>query len=92
MLKNAVKKLDTPIIALSQANDDNKTADSKAPARDADFVISVMKPKEAGIDALKVNDTTFKFEENLFLVTLENSRHGRNKQNFVCAFNNNNFV
>jgi len=92
MLKNAVKKLDTPIIALSQANDNNKTADSKAPARDADFVISVMKPKEAGIDELKVNHTTFKFEENHFLVTLENSRHGRNKQNFVCAFINNNFV
>jgi replicative DNA helicase len=92
MLKNAVKKLDTPIIALSQANDDNKTADSKAPARDADFVISVMKPKEAGIDELKVNDTSFKFDENHFLVTLENSRHGRNKQNFVCGFVNNNFV
>ena len=91
-LKNAVKKLDTPIIALSQANDDNKTADSKAPARDADFVISVMKPIEAGIKELKIYDTTFKFKKNHFLVTLENSRHGKNKQNFVCGFVNNNFV
>ena len=92
MLKNAVKKLDTPIIALSQANDDNKTAESKAPARDADFVISICKPIEQGIKELSTKYGKFQFEENHFLVTLENSRHGRNKQNFVCAFINNNFV
>jgi len=92
MLKNAVKKLDTPIIALSQANDDNKTADSKAPARDADFVISVCKPNEQGIKEFDTKSGKFQFEESHFLVTLENSRHGKNKQNFVCAFINNNFV
>jgi len=92
MLKNAVKKLDTPIIALSQANDDNKTADSKAPARDADFVISVCKPIEQGIKEFDTKSGKFQFEESHFLVTLENSRHGKNKQNFVCAFINNNFV
>jgi len=92
MLKNAVKKLDTPIIALSQANEDNKTAESKAPARDADFVISVCKPIEQGIKEISTKSRKFQFDKNHFLVTLENSRHGKNKQNFVCAFINNNFV
>jgi replicative DNA helicase len=92
-LKNVAKQIETPLIVLSQANGDNKTAESKNPARDADFVISVCKPLEAGINSIKDrNGQTFNFAQDHFLVTMENSRHGKNKQNFVCQFQNNNFV
>jgi replicative DNA helicase len=92
-LKNLAKILETPIIVLSQANEENKTAESKNPARDADFVISVCKPVEQGINSIKdKNGQIFNFDENHFLITMENSRHGKNKQNFVCQFQNNNFV
>ena len=40
---------------------------------------------------LKTNET-YVFKEDDFLITLENSRHGRNHQNFVCGFVDNNFV
>lgn len=96
-LKNHTKILDAPIIALSQANDQNKTAESKAPARDADFVISVCKPVESGIKSIRVKgrdgyNKDFNFDETHFLITLENSRHGRNKQNIICQFNENKFI
>jgi len=92
-LKNLAKLINTPIVVLSQANEDNKTAESKNPTRDADFVISVCKPIESGINSIKdKNGQTFSFTEDHFLVTMENSRHGKNKQNFVCAFQENNFV
>ena len=92
-LKNLAKLIDTPIIVLSQANEDNKTAESKNPARDADFVISVCKPVENNITSiLDKNGQRFNFTPDHFLVTMENSRHGKNKQNFVCEFQENNFV
>ncbi len=92
-LKNIAKQIQTPLIVLSQANDDNKTAESKNPARDADFVISVCKPVETGITSIRDrNGQNFNFTDEHFLVTMENSRHGKNKQNFVCQFQNNNFV
>jgi replicative DNA helicase len=92
-LKNLAKLIDTPIIVLSQANEDNKTAESKNPARDADFVISVCKPVESNITSiLDKNGQQFKFTQDHFLVTMENSRHGKNKQNFVCEFQDNNFI
>lgn len=92
-LKNIAKQIKTPLIVLSQANEDNKTAESKNPARDADFVISVCKPVEAGIKSIRDrNGQNFTFTEDHFLVTMENSRHGKNKQNWVCEFRENNFV
>ena len=92
-LKNTAKQIQTPLIVLSQANEDNKTAESKNPARDADFVISVCKPVEAGITSIRdKNGQNFNFTDEHFLVTMENSRHGKNKQNFVCQFQENNFV
>ena len=91
-LKNLAKQIETPIIVLCQANEDNKTAESKNPARDADFVISVCKPKECGINSMnKKNGSQFMFTQDHFLITLENSRHGKNKQNIVCCFSENKF-
>jgi hypothetical protein len=60
--------------------------------RDADFIISVKKPLETGIPNIKFGSMIFNFSEDHFLVTIENSRHGRNGFNFVCGFVNNNFV
>ena len=93
-IKNLAKQLETPIIVLSQANAEGKTAESKNPARDADFVISVCKPIEAGINTIKKKDSTelFTFTADHFLITVENSRHGKNKQNAVASFIKNNFV
>jgi len=92
-MKNTAKMLEVPIIAVSQANDDNKTAESKNPARDADFVISVIKPFGTPLKNIKKkNGSLFTFDESHFLITLENSRHGLNRQNFVAGFVNNNFV
>jgi hypothetical protein len=96
-LKNHTKILDAPIIALSQANDQNRTAESKAPARDADFVISVCKPVESGKESLRIKNENgepqkFVFNESHYLITLENSRYGKNKQNIVCQFNENKFT
>lgn len=93
-LKNLAKQIETPIIVLSQANAENRTAESKNPARDADFVISVCKPIECEIKNIKKKDSTefFTFTQDHFLITVENSRHGKNKQNAVAAFIKNNFV
>jgi replicative DNA helicase len=91
-LKALTKELQIPIIAVSQANQENKTADSKGALRDCDFAVSVRKPVDAGITSIKnkFNDV-FVFNDTHFLATVENSRHGRSKQNFVCGFANNNF-
>lgn len=92
-LKSLAKELETPVIGVSQANKEDKTADSVAALRDCDFAIRTSKPTEIGIKSIttKYNEQ-FVFSEDHFLVTIERSRFGRNKQNFVCQFYNNNFV
>jgi replicative DNA helicase len=92
ILKNLCKELNTPIIAVSQANDNEKTAESIDPLRDCDFALRCCKPIEEGIEDMKtVNNDYYSFTEDDFLVTIERSRHGKNKQNFVCGYVNNNF-
>lgn len=90
--KNTSTELQVPIVILSQVNDKGISAEGKALMRDADFLISVKKPIEAGISNIRIGNRTFNFNEDHFLVTIENSRHGRNGFNFVCGFVNNNFV
>ena len=90
--KQLAKELNTPVILISQANDYEKTADAIDLLRDCDFAIRLCKPKEAGIKNLKFgNGRSFEFTEDHFLVTIERSRHGKNKQNFVCGYVNNKF-
>jgi len=92
-LKQAAKELNTPIIVVSQANDRDKTADSIDLLRDCDFALRVCKPTELGIKDMDIRDgEKFVFDKNNFLVTVERSRYGRNKQNFVCGFVNENFI
>jgi replicative DNA helicase len=90
--KNMATELEVPIIVLSQVNDKGISAESKGLMRDADFLISVKKPLEAGINEALVNGVMFKFNQNHFLVALENSRHGRNGFSFVAGFIDNNLV
>ncbi len=92
-MKALAKELSTPVIAVSQANENEKTADSKGALRDTDFAIRLCKPIELGIKSItnKENEP-FYFDETHFLATVERSRFGRNKQNFVCGFSNNNFI
>jgi replicative DNA helicase len=81
------KELQMPIIIVSQANSDNKTADSKGALRDCDFAISVRKPLENGIKSVKNKyGREFYFKDNHFLATIERSRHGKNLQDFVCGY------
>lgn len=91
-LKNLCKEIGAPILAVSQANEENKTAESKDPLRDADFAISAYKPFENGGLTITHGSQSYTFKEDDFLITVERSRHGRNKQNFVCGFVNNNFI
>jgi replicative DNA helicase len=93
ILKNLCKELNTPIIAVSQANDNEKTAESIDPLRDCDFALRCSKPIEDGTNAQlqTVNNENYNFTEDDFLVTIERSRHGKNKQNFVCGYVNNDF-
>ena len=91
-LKNLCKELNTPIIAVSQANENERTAESMDPLRDCDFALRCCKPKEDGIEGVKTdNNEYYNFTEDDFLVTVERSRHGKNKQNFVCGYVNNSF-
>lgn len=91
-LKNLAKELNTPIIVVSQANEDKKTADGKGAMRDGDFSIYLCKPTEDNIKSIKNKENEeYVFKENEFLCTIERSRHGRAKQNFVCGFVHNNF-
>ena len=91
--KNTATKLQVPIIVLSQVNDKGISAEGKGLMRDADFLISVKKPLEAGISNIETGkDKVFNFNKDHFLITLEHSRHGTNGFNFVAAFVNNNFV
>ena len=73
-------------------NDEGIIAEGKALMRDADFLISVKKPVEIGINSVRLNGETFSLNENHFLITLEHSRHGKNGFNFVATFINNEFV
>lgn len=92
-LKQLAKELNTPIILISQANKEDKTADSIDLLRDCDFAMRICKPVEIGIKSIKRKDgTNFEFNDSHFLVTVERSRHGKNKQNFVCGYMNENFV
>lgn len=92
-LKQTAKELNTPIIVVSQANDRDKTADSIDLLRDCDFALRICKPTELGIKEMDIRDNKkFQFKPNHFLVTVERSRYGVNKQNFVVAFINENFV
>lgn len=91
-LKNLCKELNTPIIAISQANDNEKTAESVDPLRDCDFALRCSKPIEDGSPGMKtLNGNFYSFTEDDFVVTVERSRHGKNKQNFVCSYTNNDF-
>lgn len=91
-LKNLCKELNTPIIAVCQANDYEKTAESVDPLRDCDFALRCCKPYEDGIksDTLHTGETYY-YDKNDFLITVERSRHGKNKQNFVCGYDGTNF-
>ena len=97
-LKNLAKELNTPIIAVSQANDGEKTAESVDPLRDCDFAIRCCKPYEDGERMLCIgkdssgNDKFYKYKEDDFLLTVERSRHGKNKQTFMCGYAGTNFV
>ena len=92
-LKNLAKELNTPMIVVSQANEDRKTADGKGAMRDGDFAIYLCKPTEDGIKSIRNKENTeHHFSDDEFLATVERSRHGKNKQNFVCGFVNNNFI
>ena len=92
-LKNLCKEIDTPIIAVSQANTEAKTAESIDPLRDCDFALHCMKPIEKGIKNIQNSrGQAFNLTEEHFLVTVERSRHGKNKQNFVCGYQGNDFV
>lgn len=91
-LKQLAKELNTPIVLVSQANEKDKTADAIDLLRDCDFALRICKPKEVGIETITVGDKNHQFTKEEFLVTVERSRHGVNKQNFVCAFINENFV
>jgi len=86
--KLAAKELQTPILMLTQANDDGKTAESRALLRDADFVFLVNKPKEEGI----ISEQGYYYTEDDFTIQLLYSRHGRNGFYFVTRFIENNFV
>jgi replicative DNA helicase len=81
--KLASKELSTPILMLTQENENGTTSESKALMRDADFVFRVSKPKEEG-------DTNY--SEDDFLIQLLHSRHGKNGWSFVTRFVNENFV
>ncbi len=91
--KLLTKELDSPIIVLSQANDEGRTAESRALLRDCDFALMIQKPLECGIKNVKRNDgVLFNFTEDHFLATLTRSRHGRNMTQFVAGYVKNNFV
>lgn len=91
--KVLTKELDAPIMVLSQANDEGRTAESRALLRDCDFALMIQKPVECGIMSVKRSDGTFfNFNEDHFLTTLTRSRHGRNMIQFVAGYINNNFV
>jgi replicative DNA helicase len=90
--KNTASELEVPIIVLSQVNDKGISAESKGLMRDADFLISIKKPLEAGIKSINIKGETLICTDNHFLVTIENSRHGKNGYSFVAGFTNNNFV
>lgn len=91
-LKNLAKELQTPIIVVSQANEERKTADGKGAMRDGDFAIYLCKPKEDGIKSIKnKTNNEFIFDDNHFLATIERSRHGKAKQNMVCGFVGNDY-
>ena len=91
-LKNLAKELQTPIIVVSQANEDRKTADGKGAMRDGDFAIYLCKPTEEGIKSIKNKlNKEYVFNDNHFLATIERSRHGKAKQNMVCGFVGNDY-
>lgn len=91
--KVLTKELDAPIMVLSQANDEGRTAESRALLRDCDFALMIQKPVECGIMSVKRSDgTLFNFSEDHFLTTLTRSRHGRNMIQFITGYINNNFV
>ena len=52
--KNTATELQIPIIVLSQVNDKGISAEGKGLMRDADFLISVKKPLEAGIPNIEI--------------------------------------
>lgn len=86
--KLAAKELQVPILMLTQANNDGKTAESSALLRDADFVFFVSKPREEGI----TSEQGYYYTEDDFTIQLKYSRHGRNGYYFVARFIDNNFV
>lgn len=88
--KLLTKELNTPIFVLSQANDEGRTAESRALLRDCDFALLVQKPLENNIKGIKRKDGTFfNFTEDHFLATLTRSRHGKNMIQFAAGYVNN---
>ncbi len=95
-LKMLGKQLQTPIILVSQANDNGKTSESIDLLRDCDFALLCCKPFHDGI--LQYNYGTknaplyYTFTEDDFLVTIERARFGRDKQNFVVGYSGTQFI
>jgi replicative DNA helicase len=91
--KDLAKEIRTPIILISQANEDRQTSGSKGLLRACDFAFYIEKPSRLGIKSImnKFNEA-FLFNESHFLVTVERSRHGLDGQNFVCGYAENSFV
>ena len=91
--KLLAKELKTPILMLSQANDNGDTSESKALLKDSDFLLLVQKPIEQGIFSIKKKDGgSLNLTEEHFLVTLKKSRHTINLSQFICKYVENNFV
>lgn len=97
--KLAAKEFKTPIIMLSQSNNEGRIAESKGLARDADFVVYVSKPKEKNntkeyleFETRDKGKYQYKIKEEDYLIQLTHSRHGLNGYSFICQFDNNKFI
>lgn len=95
-LKMLGKQLQTPIILVSQANENGKTSESIDLLRDCDFAMLCVKPFHDGILSFnygtKGSPRHYDFTENDFLVTIERARFGRDKQNFVVGYSGTKFI
>jgi replicative DNA helicase len=95
-LKMLGKQLQTPIILVSQANENGKTSESIDLLRDCDFAMLCCKPSHDGILSFnygtKGSPRHYDFTENDFLVTIERARFGRDKQNFVVGYSGTKFI
>jgi replicative DNA helicase len=95
-LKMLGKQLQTPIILVSQANNEGKTSESVDLLRDCDFALLCCKPFHDGIISAnfgtKENPRYYDYTEDDFLITVERARFGRDKQNFVVGYSGTKFI